>query len=177
MESKASETVTATSGSRADSLTASRWTIVGRTTGSRLLGVRNWRRDETCANDWSGQDLWSHHFSRPICRPSRHLQSRRRVVHARGKSSVSPRGGHPRRGCGGPLGDGAEVAFEACGCGGGGQCKPYWPEKAKIKALSRSSLPQMSPRPTAPTWIDVWAGDGTTVVFCHGDITWGSLLP
>ncbi|WP_152999008.1 hypothetical protein [Curtobacterium oceanosedimentum] len=73
--------------------------------------------------------------------------------------------------------DGAEVAFEACGCGGGGQCKPYWPGKAKIKALSRSSLPQMSPRPTAPTWIDVWAGDGTTVVFCHGDITWGSLLP
>lgn len=73
--------------------------------------------------------------------------------------------------------DGAEVAFEACGCGGGGQCKPYWPERAEIKALSRSSLPQVSSRPTAPTWIDVWAGDGTTAVFCHGDISWGSMLP
>ncbi|QCR44112.1 hypothetical protein C1N91_11855 [Curtobacterium sp. SGAir0471] len=72
---------------------------------------------------------------------------------------------------------GAELAYEVCGCGGGGPCKPVWPERAAIAVLAKSSLPSVSARPTAPTWMDVWAGDGVTAVFCHGDITWGSALP
>ncbi|PCN48129.1 hypothetical protein Csp2054_08195 [Curtobacterium sp. 'Ferrero'] len=72
--------------------------------------------------------------------------------------------------------DGAEVAFEACGCGGGGPCRPVWPEVAVVSFAAKASPPRISPRPSAPTWIDVWAGDGTTVVFCHGDVTWGSVF-
>ncbi|MET3638279.1 hypothetical protein [Curtobacterium oceanosedimentum] len=72
---------------------------------------------------------------------------------------------------------GAEVVYEACGCGGGGPCKPLWTEPAGATAIAKTTLPTVQSRPTAPTWIDVWAGDGATAVFCHGDITWGPMLP
>lgn len=72
---------------------------------------------------------------------------------------------------------GAEVAFESCGCGGGGGCKPIWPGGTAIETLAAAALPRVHVHAAAPTWIDVWAGDGVTAVFCHGDITWGSVLP
>ena len=72
---------------------------------------------------------------------------------------------------------GARVAFEACGCGGGAPCKPFWPDARTVTVVSTTSVPQVSSRPSAPTWIDVWAGGGETVIFCYGDMTWGSMLP
>lgn len=72
---------------------------------------------------------------------------------------------------------GATVAFEACGCGGGGrECRPFWPDDAAVRAIARSSSPVISAKHSAPTWIDVWEGDGVHVAFFHGEVSWGSLF-
>ena len=70
---------------------------------------------------------------------------------------------------------GATVAFEGCGCGGGG-CTPAWPSPIDVHAAAAAAEPVFTGRQGTPTWADVWAVEGTRVVFLHGDVTWGSLL-
>jgi hypothetical protein len=70
---------------------------------------------------------------------------------------------------------GATVAFEGCGCGGGG-CTPAWPSPIDVSAAAAAAAPVFMRRQGTPTWADVWAMEGTRVVFLHGDVTWGSLL-
>ncbi|WP_144765859.1 hypothetical protein [Curtobacterium sp. 9128] len=72
--------------------------------------------------------------------------------------------------------NGAAVVFESCGCGGGGPCRPRWLEAPASLAVAKRSEPRMVVDGTTPTWIDVWEVDGSTAVFLHGDVEWGSLL-
>lgn len=65
---------------------------------------------------------------------------------------------------------GALIAIEGCGCGGTHGCSPTW--------FSPDDVPtDVPPRFVkgfgAPTWIDLWEGDATVVVFLHGDVEWG----
>lgn len=70
---------------------------------------------------------------------------------------------------------GATVAFEGCGCGGGG-CTPAWPSPIDVRAAAAAAEPVLEGRQGTPTWADAWAMGETRVVFLHGDVTWGSLL-
>lgn len=73
---------------------------------------------------------------------------------------------------------GAAVAAEGCGCGGWyGGCTPEWVPDEQLQGLRRGPAPQFTGRHRAPTWIDVWANDVRTVVFAHGDVSWGTALP
>ncbi len=70
------------------------------------------------------------------------------------------------------VADGATVAFEGCGCGGWAGCAARW-----IDAATSVELGLIRPRFVkghgSPTWIDLWEGDGGSVVFAHGDVEWG----
>lgn len=73
--------------------------------------------------------------------------------------------------------DGAQLAFEGCGCGGGvGGCPTTW----IAPALAMAAAEAASPRPVkgfgSPTWIDHWTGDGGDVVYVHGDVEWKDAL-
>lgn len=72
---------------------------------------------------------------------------------------------------------GALVAFETCGCGGGGGCKARWLSDEQLLALRSGSPPRIPDRLHAPTWIDVWANEARTVVYAHGDVAWGASIP
>lgn len=69
---------------------------------------------------------------------------------------------------------GALVVYESCGCGGWvGSCTPRWVAEASLAALRGGPMPRFTGRYGTPTWIDVWANDESTVVFAHGDVSWG----
>lgn len=70
---------------------------------------------------------------------------------------------------------GARVAFEGCGCGGGGGCTPSWPDRSDAAKAAAAGKPQFTGEYGSPTWIDVWNGGAETVVFLHGDVRWGTL--
>jgi len=70
---------------------------------------------------------------------------------------------------------GARVAFEGCGCGGGGGCTPSWPDPEDIAKTVAAGAPRFTNKYGSPTWIDVWTGEGESVVFLHGDVQWGNL--
>lgn len=73
--------------------------------------------------------------------------------------------------------DGAIVAFEPCGCGGGGRtgCTAEWFADEAVASIRGGSGPAVT-RGKAPTWIDVWKNEATTVVYAHGDVEWGDLF-
>ena len=67
---------------------------------------------------------------------------------------------------------GAQVAFEGCGCGGfAGGCIPQWLATGRL-----AGKPNFVKGYGSPTWIDSWSGEGSTVVFLHGDVKWGDEL-
>ncbi|MGC5172108.1 hypothetical protein ACLQ2Q_15810 [Microbacterium sp. DT81.1] len=72
--------------------------------------------------------------------------------------------------------DGARVAFEGGGCGGGGSgCTPSWPSAQEVTAAVAVGTPRFTDEYGSPTWIDVWEGEDEVVVFLHGDVRWGSI--
>jgi hypothetical protein len=72
--------------------------------------------------------------------------------------------------------DGAILAFESCGCGGGvGGCEIEWFDFADRAHGIPGGEPTFVNEYGSPTWIDVWSGV-RRVVFAHGDVTWGSIL-
>lgn len=74
------------------------------------------------------------------------------------------------------LQQGAVLAFEGCGCGGSGKCEISWITVSDAKSLL-GTKPKFVKGFGSPTWIDLWRGDGSTVVFAHGDVEWGDMLP
>ncbi|CAM5314203.1 hypothetical protein [Leifsonia shinshuensis] len=72
--------------------------------------------------------------------------------------------------------DGAGVAFEGCGCGGATGCAIEWAGPDEAITAARRGEPVFVRGHRAPTWIDLWQGDGARVVFLHGDVTWGDLF-
>jgi hypothetical protein len=72
--------------------------------------------------------------------------------------------------------DGAQLAWESCGCGGWSGCLPTWVEDDIRGALGDGPTPQFTRRHHAPTWIDLWQGDGGPVIYAHGDIKWSNAL-
>lgn len=69
--------------------------------------------------------------------------------------------------------DGALVAFEGCGCGGMNGCSPSWFRPDELPSGVR---PRFVKGYGSPTWIDLWEGEASTVVFLHGDVEWGDVL-
>src|SRR6478735_11621475 len=70
---------------------------------------------------------------------------------------------------------GAAIAYEACGCGGAyGDCTPVWAPENQLRELRSGPPPKFTDRHGAPTWLDAWASKHRTVVFAHGDVSWGS---
>jgi hypothetical protein len=43
-----------------------------------------------------------------------------------------------------------------------------------VKAVS-AGKPQFTDEYGSPTWIDMWVGEGESVIFLHGDVRWGNL--
>jgi hypothetical protein len=74
--------------------------------------------------------------------------------------------------------NGALLAFESCGCGGGpgGGCKIQWFDSADLGRAKLHGEPTFVRGFGSPTWIDLWSGDDRQVVFAHGDVKWGSIL-
>lgn len=69
---------------------------------------------------------------------------------------------------------GALVVAESCGCGGwSGGCTPEWLTDDQRGQLRGGATPRFTGRHGAPTWIDVWTNVEGTVVFAHGDVSWG----
>lgn len=72
--------------------------------------------------------------------------------------------------------DGAILAFESCGCGGGiGGCEIEWFDFADHARGIPGGVPTFVNEYGSPTWIDLWSGE-RPVVFAHGDVKWGSIL-
>jgi hypothetical protein len=71
--------------------------------------------------------------------------------------------------------NGARVAFEGCGCGGGGGCIPLWPSSADAADAAAVGKPTFTDEYGSPTWIDVWQSEDQSVVFLHGDVSWGTI--
>ncbi|GAA2485351.1 hypothetical protein [Terrabacter carboxydivorans] len=72
---------------------------------------------------------------------------------------------------------GAALVSESCGCGGSyGDCTPVWATDKQLHELRSGPPPQLTDRHSAPTWLDAWAGERGSVVFAHGDISWGNVL-
>lgn len=72
---------------------------------------------------------------------------------------------------------GALVVVETCGCGGGpGGCTPQWLRDDQLLSLVGGRAPRFTGARSAPSWIDIWANDVRTVVYAHGDVSWGSAL-
>ena len=72
--------------------------------------------------------------------------------------------------------DGAGIAFESCGCGGDSGCAISWAGPAEAAAAAHRGAPSYVRGYGAPSWIDLWQGDGARVVFLHGDVRWGDLF-
>lgn len=73
--------------------------------------------------------------------------------------------------------DGALLAFEACGCGGGaGGCRIEWFEPGDVVDAAGAAEPVFTDLHGSPTWIDLWSGPNRSVVFAHGDVRWGTAL-
>lgn len=69
---------------------------------------------------------------------------------------------------------GAQVVFEACGCGGGGgDCVPDWIDTTGLTELPE---PRFTDANRTPTWIDLWSSDQGEVVYLHGSVAWGDRL-
>lgn len=68
--------------------------------------------------------------------------------------------------------DGAQLAWEGCGCGGWSGCVPIWITADIRAALGTGLKPRFTGRHNAPTWIDLWHGDNGPVVYAHGDVKW-----
>ncbi len=69
---------------------------------------------------------------------------------------------------------GAQVLIETCGCGGEpGGCTPQWLTEAQLKSLIGGHAPRFTGAHSAPSWIDVWGNDVRTVLYAHGDVSWG----
>lgn len=72
---------------------------------------------------------------------------------------------------------GAALVAESCGCGGTyGDCTPVWATDEQLHELRSGPPPRPTGRHSAPTWLDLWAGDRVSVVFAHGDVSWGDVL-
>lgn len=72
---------------------------------------------------------------------------------------------------------GALIVAESCGCGGGpGGCAPRWRARRTARPARRSRVSTFNDRYGTHTWIDLWGNDERTVVYAHGDVSWGSVL-
>ena len=71
---------------------------------------------------------------------------------------------------------GAVVAFEGCGCGGGAGCPIEWYGPADVRAMIVAGPPAFVKGNGSPTWIDVWSGGETTLVFAHGNVRWSNYM-
>lgn len=71
--------------------------------------------------------------------------------------------------------DGAQLAFEGCGCGGWSGCLPDWTDSELSRQLAEASQPRLL-KSDAPTWLDLWENDAGQVVYAHGDVRWGDLF-
>ncbi|MBD8059974.1 hypothetical protein IC607_13450 [Cellulomonas sp. JH27-2] len=74
------------------------------------------------------------------------------------------------------VADGALLAAEGCGCGGSSGCEIDWIADDDRAKLRDTSGPVLAGRRRTPTWIDLWEGAGSVVVFAHGDVRWGGML-
>lgn len=74
------------------------------------------------------------------------------------------------------LRNGAQLAWEACGCGGWSGCVPSWIAADVRRGLADGPKPRFVDRHDAPTWIDLWRGPNGSVVYAHGDVEWGDAL-
>ena len=73
---------------------------------------------------------------------------------------------------------GALLAYEGCGCGGWTRCQPDWLSSDALSRLHSASAPEFVKGHRAPTWIDVWSSDlSQVVVYLHGDVRWGDVIP
>ncbi|MDF1489706.1 hypothetical protein [Tessaracoccus caeni] len=68
---------------------------------------------------------------------------------------------------------GALVAFEECGCGGGGGCGLEWFVGEQLSALAE---PPQYKKGNEPSWISLWEGPAGNVVFVHGSYRWPGLF-
>ena len=71
---------------------------------------------------------------------------------------------------------GASIAFEGCGCGGTAGCQIEWFGSEDVRAMVASGRPAFVKGNGHPTWIDVWSGGETTVVFAHGNVRWSDFM-
>ncbi|MCE1177884.1 MAG: hypothetical protein LWW86_02450 [Micrococcales bacterium] len=71
---------------------------------------------------------------------------------------------------------GASIAIESCGCGGAPGCTPRWLQDKDVRTLRGGQPPTFTGRYGAPTWLEVWGAPDRTVVFAHGDMSWGDVL-
>lgn len=69
---------------------------------------------------------------------------------------------------------GALLAWEPCGCGGGGRCQPEWVTEEQRARLD--GPPELRGRRGTPTWLARWTGPSVEVVLAHGDVVWGEAL-
>ena len=73
------------------------------------------------------------------------------------------------------VAQGALVAFEGCGCGGSAGCAAEWFD-SEIREELASKRPKFIKGYGSPTWIEIWQGDGPSVVYAHGDVEWGDVM-
>lgn len=73
---------------------------------------------------------------------------------------------------------GALVVMEECGCGGMSPgCRPRWLDASDLRRIRGGPEPVFTGAFRAPSWIDVWAGASTKVVYAHGSVSWRALTP
>lgn len=76
------------------------------------------------------------------------------------------------------LDAGGLVLVDECGCGGRPDgCPPQWLTDEELATLRGSEPPVLTRRRRgAPTWIELFSHAGRSVVFVHGEVTWGAVL-
>lgn len=73
--------------------------------------------------------------------------------------------------------DGALLAFEDCGCGGGAPgCSARWIDQETRQSLASQSSPRLAGGKRSVSWLDLWESDASFVVYAHGDVKWGHAL-
>ncbi len=72
--------------------------------------------------------------------------------------------------------DGAQLAWEEDGLGGGTGCQPVWIDEDVRDELSVGAKPDFVSEPCVEPWIDLWQGDGGAVVYAHGEVVWADAM-
>ena len=73
--------------------------------------------------------------------------------------------------------EGAQRAFEDCGCGGAyGGCDTTWIDRPTRERVAAESSPRFAKGKRTVSWLDIWQGDGGFVVYAHASVGWGDAL-